>query len=96
MFHIAARVLPLLMAGAIAYIIVTAFWGETQEISAFVVVGLGLLMALIGLLQSIRRNSPLTLGAISRTEVYGVIGAVVGYLVYTNTRIDQIMLKLME
>ena len=51
---------------------------------------LGLTLLLIGILTNITHRSTPKLGAISRTEVYGVVVALVGYMFYINNRIDTV------
>jgi hypothetical protein len=48
-----------------------------------------LLLMVLGFLRSIH-FSKIKVGAINRAEFYGVVVAMVGVLMYMNTRIDQI------
>jgi hypothetical protein len=57
--------------------------------SGIVLIVLFLLLMVLGFLRSIH-FSKIKVGAINRAEFYGVVVAMVGVLMYMNTRIDQI------
>lgn len=65
-----------------------------------ILVILGFALALIDVLSNIAKSSPIKVGGINRAEFYGVMTVVIGsgismYL-STQSRIDQIMLILMQ
>lgn len=89
---IVVTVVSLLMV----YVVITGLF-ETPPDVALVMLGIaGAILAIIGILTSVRRNSPIRVGVINRAEFYGVVVVLVTYIFYLNTRIDQIMLLLMQ
>lgn len=95
MFYIFKRVIALFIAVVIIYMIVSSFWGVVSDTTTFILMGLGILLVVIGILSNVMRSSPIKVGTINRAEFYRVVVALVGYIMYVNTRIDQIMIKLM-
>lgn len=57
---------------------------------------LGLILVAIGLLTNIKRQSKAQLGTINRAEFYGAMTIVLSIFFYMNTRIDQIMIILVQ
>ena len=68
--------------------------GQTVAISIFGL--LGLILLVIGLLSNIKRQSKAKLGTINRAEFYGMVTILLSVMLYMNTRIDQIMIMLVQ
>lgn len=100
MWNIVKFVFGLLLSILIFLVFIELILGN-RDFTNYLAIALavvGLILAIIGVLASITRNSPIKVGAISRSEFYGVMAVVlsVGVALYiaTQNRIDQIMLIL--
>ena len=85
-------ILQKFVTGVVAIVIFWAFISTILniqgDITAFLIIAAGITLFLVSLLSNIRRNSPLSLGAINRGEFYGVVVIMFGAFFYLNTRID--------
>ena len=96
MWNIVKQGLALIIVGVIAYVIITTIYSTPSNIALFMLMGLGVALMIIGIITNIGKSSSISVGVINRAEFYGVVVAIVGYMVYLSTRIDQIMLTLMK
>ena len=65
-------------------------------IASQVLIGLGILLFIMGILNSLIRHSAMKIGALSRAEFYGVVIAMIGYMFMLNLRIDTIFTLLAQ
>ncbi len=96
MWNIAKQVVAVAIAVLMSYVILTGIFATPSRVAVFLVIGLGILLLIIGILSNLKKGSSVRIGTINRAEFYGVIVAIIGYMIYMNTRIDQIMLELMK
>ena len=91
-------VIILLVSLAVVFIVSSILIPIPETIlpeSYFVLIGLGILLAVIGILTNLERESKIKVGVINRAEFYGVV-ALFAYMQYMGNRIDQIMLILIQ
>jgi hypothetical protein len=72
----------------IAWAVISTLIDTSTYITAYIIIGLGVILALISFLSNIRHNSPISLGLINRGEFYGVVVVIIGSFFYLNTRVD--------
>jgi len=71
-----------------AWAVVSTMFNISGYITAYLIIAMGAIMFLVNFLSNIRRNSPISVGAINRGEFYGVVVVMFGAFFYLNTRID--------
>ena len=96
----------LVIAAILALVNIFALGSQTQLFN-YILLGLSLSLAIIGVIIALTRHSKLSLGTINRAEFYGVAGSLLalmmtlyvamnGRIDTMNGRIDDIMLILMN
>jgi asparagine N-glycosylation enzyme membrane subunit Stt3 len=108
MLNILKIVIAALLIMAIILVLVNVFALSSQtQLFNYILIGLSLLLAIIGVITALTRHSKLSLGTINRAEFYGVTGFLFGCMMTLyvamngrfdtmNGRIDDIMLILMN
>ena len=96
MWNITKRIVGVIIMLLMSYVIITELLATPSNTAVFLLMATGILLMVIGIFSNIRRHSRISIGAVNRAEFYGAIVTMVGYMIYMNTRIDQIMLQLMK
>lgn len=82
------KIVAIITASVVSWAVVTTMYNMPSYLTSYIVIGSGIMLFLIGFLSNIRRNSPISVGAINRGEFYGVVVVILGAFFYLNTRID--------
>lgn len=95
MINILKAIVVSIIIVLMSFVVVTSLLGTPSDIALFILIGLGIALMIFGILSNVKAGSPIRIGVINRAEFYGMVVAMVSYMIYMNTRIDQIMFKLM-
>ncbi|MFH1087373.1 MAG: hypothetical protein V1737_02150 [Chloroflexota bacterium] len=96
MWGIAKRVIGTITVLLTCYVVITSLLAAPSRTALSLMMAVGILLMVIGILSSLRRHSRVSIGVVGRAEFYGALVTMAGYMMYMNTRIDQIMLQLMQ